>query len=191
MEKPMPERTSPDCTRCGACCSFFPPGGIAVLAQDGEVPEAVIDFDEDGFRCMAVVPNTNRCVCLTGNVGAHVSCSIYGNRPTTCRDFEAGSKRCLMIRRAAGLEVIMETPKVIKPKRHLVPFGGLGKDRCQRVVAQYVSGTKTYPIYCGNLVRYDGGRCGACIRDMTRREKAERSARHAGASAVCDTDLVA
>jgi len=40
---------------------------------------------------------------LTDKVGQGVSCSIYGQRSSTCRKFEAGSKDCIKARKIHGL----------------------------------------------------------------------------------------
>ncbi len=43
------------------------------------------------------------CVHLGTPDGAH-ACSIYADRGTTCREFEAGSRQCLEFRREAGVD---------------------------------------------------------------------------------------
>lgn len=56
------------------------------------------------------VPDSNRCVALHGHVGRHVSCRIYQNRPSPCRNFKASyedgtqNPRCDESRVARGLE---------------------------------------------------------------------------------------
>ncbi len=37
----------------------------------------------------------NRCVCLSGSLGQSVSCLIYNNRPTICRQVQPGDSICL------------------------------------------------------------------------------------------------
>ena len=44
------------------------------------------------------------CMGLLGKVGKQVACSIYGERPELCRQFEAGSSECHQARRATGVE---------------------------------------------------------------------------------------
>ena len=43
------------------------------------------------------------CVAFCGKVGARNRCSIYDNRPKTCRDFKVGSLSCRAAREEAGL----------------------------------------------------------------------------------------
>lgn len=44
-----------------------------------------------------------RCVALQGSVGRQVSCGIYAQRSSTCREFTAGDERCADARRRHGL----------------------------------------------------------------------------------------
>jgi Fe-S-cluster containining protein len=45
------------------------------------------------------------CTALQGKVGEQCECVIYENRPTVCRNFEAGSDLCREAREQAGLPV--------------------------------------------------------------------------------------
>lgn len=81
------------CLKCGACCAFFrasfywteadevTPGGVPI-----ELTDKLNDF-------MLVMKGTNqpnpRCTCLSGEIGQHVFCSIYEQRSSICRDFDA------------------------------------------------------------------------------------------------------
>lgn len=44
-----------------------------------------------------------RCIALDGTIGAQVSCSIYAQRSSTCREFEAGTEDCAKARKLHGL----------------------------------------------------------------------------------------
>jgi len=44
------------------------------------------------------------CAHLLGKPGNTVECSVYSDRPSVCRRFEAGSDKCLEFRRIYGLE---------------------------------------------------------------------------------------
>jgi len=101
--------TSPNpCLTCGACCAYFRvslyrdestevPGGI--------VPAELTEQVNDQMLCMK---GTNtypaRCVALRGEVGKRVSCVIYEQRPTTCREFNeyeldgSPNMRCFKLR---------------------------------------------------------------------------------------------
>jgi len=43
------------------------------------------------------------CIALEGEVGKQVSCGIYGQRSSTCREFEAGSEDCNRARSMHGM----------------------------------------------------------------------------------------
>ena len=109
--------TSPlDCLTCGACCAspFLGEGYIQLNAEEEKrlgrkgLPVLVIVPDpEDRIVMLGTKINSQGmrvCVGLTGKVGKQVSCTIYEDRPTLCRQFEAGSPECLQreTRRAAG-----------------------------------------------------------------------------------------
>jgi Fe-S-cluster containining protein len=83
--------TSNPCLTCGACCAYYrisfyrdecseAPGGIVPVAYTEKVHEHMV--------CMK---GTNsyppRCAALRGEVGKEVSCAIYENRPSPCREF--------------------------------------------------------------------------------------------------------
>jgi Fe-S-cluster containining protein len=53
----------------------------------------------------ALLRREDRCAALTSDRGSgHAySCSIYEDRPQTCRDFAVASGRCLQARRRVGL----------------------------------------------------------------------------------------
>ena len=42
-----------------------------------------------------------KCIALEGALGEKVKCSIYEDRPSVCRQFEAGSEACLHLREKA------------------------------------------------------------------------------------------
>jgi Fe-S-cluster containining protein len=82
------------CQRCGACCAFF-----EVLFDQNETD----DFREGGVpvqytvgvgqaRCAmrGTESRNKRCAALEGVVSREVSCAIYNQRPSCCRDFLAG-----------------------------------------------------------------------------------------------------
>ncbi len=53
-----------------------------------------------------------RCIAFKGIVGKDVSCSIYENRPSTCRSFKASfedgiqDERCDKARASKGLDIL-------------------------------------------------------------------------------------
>lgn len=98
----------PDCMTCGACCAVMPCVGVRPteivkpelcwdVVKETELAEIVVD------RYIRRNGETFACAALEiGNTS--VSCTIYENRPKTCRVFEAGSDRCHALRRATGVE---------------------------------------------------------------------------------------
>jgi Fe-S-cluster containining protein len=64
-----------DCQSCGLCCRA-----------------KVADL------CAPEVSTLDHCSKLRGTIGKDVSCSIYSERPQACRDFEAGSLPCRVMR---------------------------------------------------------------------------------------------
>ncbi len=99
-----------DCQSCGACCF-----GLDVLLSDAEAarfertpalePLTALQHCAPGLmlRFMRKHAETERCVALEGEVGAW-RCTIYGERPTLCRDLAPGAPDCLTARRVQGRE---------------------------------------------------------------------------------------
>ncbi|OIN09675.1 YkgJ family cysteine cluster protein [Oceanisphaera psychrotolerans] len=95
------------CLTCGACCAFFRVSFYwGEIHSDFMVPEALT---EPVNPVRMAMQGTNqpkpRCVALEGEVGDCVSCSIYPNRPSPCRQFEANDAEgaCNRARAAYGL----------------------------------------------------------------------------------------
>lgn len=114
------------CLDCGACCASF---RVSFYWQeslesfgDWTVP---IDKAEvlDAFHLNMKGTNQKNplCQCLKGIVGQSVSCEIYENRPSPCRNFQASYEfgerniRCDEARFRHGLAPL-------KPEDWLVPI---------------------------------------------------------------------
>jgi hypothetical protein len=95
-----------ECQSCGACCreAYH---SVTVSVRDPVVwkePELIVrhghrfEIRRDGERCAAL---------KVAPVGAtpRYACTIYDNRPRTCREFTAGGRHCLDARRRVGLSV--------------------------------------------------------------------------------------
>ncbi len=108
------------CQRCGACCASF---RVAFYWREGEasehesaVPKELWEELTDNQRCMKGTANKHqpKCIALSGRVGENVSCSIYNNRSSTCRQFQAsfenGKKnpRCDEARAKHGLKPLQK-----------------------------------------------------------------------------------
>ena len=79
------------CERCGTCCAFFPVkfsrttdplfcGSSALLSLSSAMGEHDLVMNGTNGR-------NPRCIALVGQVGVRVSCGIYDQRPSCCRDF--------------------------------------------------------------------------------------------------------
>nr|WP_113867288.1 YkgJ family cysteine cluster protein [Brenneria salicis]NMN91641.1 hypothetical protein [Brenneria salicis ATCC 15712 = DSM 30166]RLM30341.1 ferredoxin [Brenneria salicis ATCC 15712 = DSM 30166] len=78
------------CMRCGACCAYFRVSFYWAEADDGGgcVPAQLTEPLSPFLRCMAGTNSRKpRCTALMGKIGECVSCSIYINRPSPCREF--------------------------------------------------------------------------------------------------------
>jgi len=123
------------CLNCGACCAFF---RVSFYWQETEkgfsenpVPvEATIPVN-NYFLCMRGTDRKpSRCGSLDGELGKEVSCSIYSNRPSSCRDFEASYEngtrnlRCDEARFSLGLRPLSPEDWRSKPSPSDLPPRG-------------------------------------------------------------------
>lgn len=80
------------CQSCGACCSTFRISfywGETTASEGGFVPEELTQQMNPYRSCMKGTSQSNpRCIALSGDVGQGVSCTIYANRPTPCREYD-------------------------------------------------------------------------------------------------------
>jgi Fe-S-cluster containining protein len=104
-----------DCVTCGACCTNPDENreidyvdyveievGDKILKKPDLVRRLVV-LDDD-FRPHMRLDRHQRCVALSGRLGRKVGCTIYHDRPSGCRSFTAGSKRCKAYRRERGID---------------------------------------------------------------------------------------
>jgi hypothetical protein len=97
-----------DCQTCGACCRAAY-HSVEVSRRDPVVkahPEMIVDRGS----YLEVRRAGDRCAALEGGLIEHGTttryhCSIYDDRPRTCRDFTLGSAHCLTARRRVGLSL--------------------------------------------------------------------------------------
>lgn len=84
-----------DCRSCGGCCAYSDTWPEFIEDTDGDgIDDALIDMDRGMMRC-----NGDRCLALVGEVGKDVSCSVYENRPSVCREFQPGTDGCKQVRK--------------------------------------------------------------------------------------------
>lgn len=82
----MSDQTSP-CTSCGACCARF----RVSFYSDQNVPSGYsykINDTENALKSRIDAQGRPRCIALRGEIGSFVSCGIYENRPSPCREFK-------------------------------------------------------------------------------------------------------
>jgi hypothetical protein len=97
-----------DCQTCGACCRAAY-HSVEVSRRDPVVkarPEMIVDRGS----YLEIQRAGDRCGALEGGAVEHGTttryrCTIYDDRPRTCRDFTLGSAHCLTARRRVGLSL--------------------------------------------------------------------------------------
>lgn len=87
----MPSNESNPCLHCGACCAHYRVSfycGEIDTQPLGFVPNAMVSKVTPFIACMkGTESGGGRCAALTGTIGEEIGCSIYTNRPTTCREY--------------------------------------------------------------------------------------------------------
>ncbi|WP_072024447.1 YkgJ family cysteine cluster protein [Escherichia coli] len=103
------------CMTCGACCVFFRVSFYWAEADDagGNVPVSLTEQISPFHRCMSGTNQKKpRCVALAGTPGENAYCSVYKNRPSTCREFamsgenDIANEACSRARAKYGLPEI-------------------------------------------------------------------------------------
>ncbi|TRW48487.1 YkgJ family cysteine cluster protein [Aliidiomarina halalkaliphila] len=108
------------CVTCGACCASFRVSFYWAEGDDapaGFVPHELTEQVNSFYRCMQGTNSpTPRCVALSGTIGESVGCSIYGDRPTPCREFDASldgsNPRCDQARAKFGMLPLIQIKEV-------------------------------------------------------------------------------
>ena len=93
-----------DCQSCGACCREAY-GAVDITKRDPFIKKhrSLVVVRTDGS--LGVARNGERCTALTGGTdeAPKYACSLYEDRPRTCREFTLGSMHCRTARRRVGL----------------------------------------------------------------------------------------
>jgi Fe-S-cluster containining protein len=78
--------TANPCLSCGACCAYY---RITFHADEAlAIPAEYLEQIQPEVSCMKGTNNyPPRCSALRGEVGQQVSCAIYEDRPSPCREF--------------------------------------------------------------------------------------------------------
>ena len=90
----------PECAGCGYCCHL-----VVELREDDRVPEEFV-VEHDGARCMDQ-HGDGACVALDPVTRL---CTIYADRPQTCRDFTRGEPLCIRTLVKRGIIPAAEGP---------------------------------------------------------------------------------
>ncbi|HYD80428.1 MAG TPA: YkgJ family cysteine cluster protein [Paucimonas sp.] len=95
------------CLHCGACCANFRVSFYWTEAAERGLPDHLTEQVNHWYSCMA---GTNRsaprCQALRGEIGAQVACGVYPQRPSPCRELQAGDEKCNRARARHGLPAI-------------------------------------------------------------------------------------
>ncbi len=95
------------CTACGVCCASFRVSfywSEPDAHPEGQAPtQLTIPITPWHVAMAGTEKRPTRCVALEGELGKAVSCAIYPQRSSTCREFEAGEERCNTARQKYGL----------------------------------------------------------------------------------------
>ena len=118
------------CQRCGACCAYYRVSfywAEADPAVAGSVPISLTEKLNDLRRVMAGTNSKSpRCAALAGQIGSCVSCTIYAERPSPCREFRVAwqdglpSPECDKARLAWGLPVLQ--PYALLPPEQIIEY---------------------------------------------------------------------
>lgn len=118
-QRPMSTTDHSPCLTCGACCATFRVSfhWLELASAGGTVPD---DLAAQLTPHLAVMRGTHgrhvRCCALDGTVGNQVSCRIYPQRSSPCRDFRWSGQdglhdeRCEKARARHGLPPLMPAP---------------------------------------------------------------------------------
>jgi len=112
------------CLECGACCAFYRVSfhwSESERFLGGRTPsELTVKIAPHRTAMRGTEGERPRCVALGGEIGTAVACSIYDDRPSPCREFEASwsdgapNERCDKARAAHGLPPL--EPPALKPQ---------------------------------------------------------------------------
>ena len=80
------------CLNCGACCAYFRVSFFwgECSSAGGLVPDELVEqISPSRVAMLGTGCKPSRCIGLEGEVGKAVSCSLYEQRSTPCREFDA------------------------------------------------------------------------------------------------------
>lgn len=92
------------CQACGACCRHA--YDLVPIGRKEPFPQTHPELAERHGKQLSVRrdPEQRRCAALAGPTLGPYGCTVYQDRPSTCREFSAGTSSCLDARRRVGWE---------------------------------------------------------------------------------------
>lgn len=92
------------CQSCGACCCHFRVSFYWQEAEQRGIDEKSLVQITPWRVCFSGTERKPpRCMHLEGELGRHVACGIYAQRPHPCRELQVGDEKCQKARAAHGL----------------------------------------------------------------------------------------
>jgi Fe-S-cluster containining protein len=92
------------CLNCGACCATFRVSFYWAESTVVGLPDQFTEQVNSFYSCMAGTNQPSpRCHALNGIIGEKVGCGVYGQRPSPCRELQAGDEKCNQARAKHGL----------------------------------------------------------------------------------------
>lgn len=85
--------TADACLSCGACCSYF---RVSFYWAEGiDMPQDYVESLTLVYSCMKGTNQANpRCIALQGEVGKQVSCGMYEQRSSSCKEVQIADEQC-------------------------------------------------------------------------------------------------
>ncbi|RQO63298.1 zinc/iron-chelating domain-containing protein [Paucibacter sp. KBW04] len=104
MTLPRPLDLNP-CQQCGACCAHF-----RVSFYWADAPDLAPQLIEKLTPHLGCMRGSNqarpRCQALSGAIGEQVACTVYAQRPSPCKEVQAGDEKCIKARAAHSLPAL-------------------------------------------------------------------------------------
>lgn len=95
------------CLQCGACCATYRVSFYWAEAEERGLPDSLIEQVSPWHACMAGTWQPEpRCRALVGAIGESVSCLVYPQRPSPCRELQPGEDKCNRARVRHGLKLL-------------------------------------------------------------------------------------
>lgn len=95
------------CLNCGACCAHFRVSFYWADAEAAALDPALTERLNPHLSCMRGTNQREpRCAALHGEIGGPTRCSVYLDRPSPCRELQAGDDKCQRARARYGMAAL-------------------------------------------------------------------------------------